>query len=42
MEMAKVLSDKLDALEERADLLDKQRTKGLSAITYTHKINISY
>lgn len=33
-EKSKTLSDKLTELEERADLLDKQRTKGLSAIRY--------
>ena len=32
MEKTKNLIDKLNELEERADLLDKQRTKGLSAI----------
>ena len=31
-EKARNLGDKLNELEERADLLDKQRTKGLSAI----------
>ena len=34
MEKARNLGDKLSELEERADQLDKQRSKGLSAIRY--------
>lgn len=37
-EKVKNLADKLVELEERADQLDKQRTKGLSAIRYIHNI----
>ncbi len=33
-EKTKSLGEKLQELEERADQLDKQRTKGLSAIRY--------
>ena len=38
MEKAKSLEDKLIELEERADVLDKQRTKGLSAIRFLHAV----
>ncbi len=34
MEKARSLTEKLSELEERADQLDKQRSKGLSAVRY--------
>jgi len=37
-EKAKSLGEKLQELEERADQLDKQRTKGLSAIRCSHSV----
>ena len=42
IEKAGKLADKLLELEERADQLDKQRTKGLSAITWVPNSFNSY
>lgn len=35
-EKVKVIQDELNELEERAEALDRQRTKNISAIRYTH------
>lgn len=42
-EKAKVLQDQLNELEERAEALDRQRTKNISAIrSETHKHDYCY
>uniref|UniRef100_A0A8C1SL76 RNA polymerase-associated protein RTF1 homolog n=1 Tax=Cyprinus carpio TaxID=7962 RepID=A0A8C1SL76_CYPCA len=41
-EKAKVLQDQLNELEERAEALDRQRTKNISAISYINQRNRSW